>query len=287
MSERIDDLIVRYVDGDGDDAALDGLLAAGAVSLRRLLAVRAGRVDPGWHRGRADRGDRDVHRRPGSLLTLLARAFPDALFEALADDPALEPVVLETLCHLQDHRAAPVLERALHSERAGDRSKAVRGLEVNGTAAHTPALLACLTDREVRSEAVAALGRLGDARAAGPLLREYLADDSVFAWRAGLALEQVEQRIGGPLAPPRWQDLGPVEFEVEPVLGPWCVTQVLVRVGQVVRAGELLAVVENEAFGDELVAGHPGTVTEVRIAVGDELRHRCVALVVHSRRRVG
>ncbi|WP_329619837.1 hypothetical protein OG357_04255 [Streptomyces sp. NBC_01255] len=168
------------------------------------------------------------------------------------------------------------------------RRRALRGLVENGTADHTEAVAARLADPEARSEAVNALARLGDSRAVGPLLREHLADDSSFARCAGTALDQVEQRIGGPPEPPAWRELGPVVFTAQAVMGvPWCVTEILVEPGQTVRGGELMAILENDAICQELIADRPGTVTEVRIAVNDEVPEEAVVLVVQSRRRIG
>ncbi|MET8628572.1 HEAT repeat domain-containing protein [Kitasatospora sp. NPDC004669] len=285
--EEIDSLLTDYM--YGDDGALGGLLAAGPASLRRLLAIRAGRAEPGWDMAEIMRRDRDDYRRPASLQIHLADAFPDTFFDEVAEDPAHEPMVMETLQYLKDQRALPFLERQLLSRCPEYRRQALRGLAVNGTADHTEAIAACLADPEVRSEALNTLARLGDARAVGPLLREHTADDSSFARRAGVALDQVEQRIGEPLAPPLWRELGPVTFTAATVgLGvPWNVAEVLVEPGQPVRAGELMATLSNDAIDQELIADWPGTVTEVRIAVGDEIPEKAVVLVVNCRRRIG
>ncbi|WP_329377678.1 HEAT repeat domain-containing protein [Streptomyces sp. NBC_01351] len=283
--EEIDSLLTDYM--HGDDSALDGLLAAGPVSLRRLLAIRAGRSEPGWDMAEIMRHDRDDYRRPGEAQIHLARAFPDTFFDE-AGDPMHEWAILETLEYIKDPRALPFLERHLRTRSPEYRRRALRGLAENGTADHTEAVAACLADPEARSEAVNTLARLGDARAVGPLLREHLADDSSFARRAGVALDQVEQRIGGPLAPPVWRELGPVVFTAQAVMGvPWCVTEVLVEPGQTVRGGEVMAILENDAICRELIADWPGTVTEVRLAVNDEVLEEAVVLVVQSRRRIG
>ncbi|WP_018352765.1 HEAT repeat domain-containing protein [Longispora albida] len=284
--EEIDTLLTDYM--YGDDRALGGLLAAGPASLRRLLAIRVGRVNPGWDMAEIMARDRDEYRRPGEAQLHLARAFPDIFFSEAAADPALESVVLGTLEHIEDPRALPFLERQLRSSSPESRRRALRGLAVHGTASHTNAVVACLADPEVRSEAVDTLARLGDARAAGPLLREHLAGDSHFARHAGEALDQVEQRIGGPLVPPVWRELGPVEFSAQAVMGlPWCVAEVLVEPGQDVRSGQLMAVLENDIVCQDLCADGPGTVTEVRIAAGGQVPEDAVVLVVQSRRRIG
>ncbi|MEU3429732.1 HEAT repeat domain-containing protein [Streptomyces gardneri] len=284
--EEIDSLLTDYM--YGDDSALDGLLAAGPVSLRRLLAIRAGRAEPGWDMAEITRHDRDDYRRPGEAQIHLARAFPDTFFDEAAGDPMYEWAITETLEYIKDPRALPFLERHLRTPSPEYRRRALRGLAENGTADHTEAVAACLDDPETRSEALNTLARLGDARAVGPLLRAHLADDSSFARRAGVALDQVEQRIGGPSAPPVWRELGPVVFTAQAVMGmPWCVTEVLVEPGQTVRGGELMAVLENDAICRELIADWPGTVTEVRIAVNDEVLEEAVVLIVESRRRIG
>ncbi|WP_329619331.1 hypothetical protein OG357_01415 [Streptomyces sp. NBC_01255] len=91
--EEIDRLLTDYM--YGDDSALDGLLAAGPVSLRRLLAIRAGRAEPGWDMEEIMRRDRDDYRRPGEAQIHLARAFPDAFFDA-AEDLVHEWAITET-----------------------------------------------------------------------------------------------------------------------------------------------------------------------------------------------
>ncbi|WP_406277560.1 HEAT repeat domain-containing protein [Embleya sp. NBC_00896] len=284
--DEIDGLLTDYM--YGDDSALDGLLAAGPVSLRRLLAIRAGRAEPGWDMVEIMRHDRDDYRRPGEAQIHLARAFPDTFFDEAAEDPVHESAIMETLEYIKDPRVLPFLERQLRARSPEYRRRALRGLAENGTADHTEVVAACLADPEARSEAVNTLARLGDARAVGPLLREHLADDSSFARCAGIALDQVEQRIGGPPAPPVWRELGPVVFTAKAVLGvPWWVTEVLVEPGQTVRGGELMATLENDAVCQELIADWPGTVTEVRIAVGDQVPEEAVVLVVQSRRRIG
>ncbi|MFJ2806191.1 HEAT repeat domain-containing protein [Kitasatospora sp. NPDC087271] len=286
-TDGIDSLLARYMHGDG--GALEDLVAAGPVSLRRLLDVFAGRAEKRWDLAEIVSRDRDEYRRPASLQVLLAEALPDGLFDALADDPSLESLLArETFAHVRDPRTVPFLERQLRSGSPEFRRRALLGLAENGSAEHTEAVVGCLADPAMRSEAVETLARLGDARAVGPLLREHLADDSDFARRAGTALDLVEQRIGGPPTPPVWRELGPVEFVVTPKMGvPWCVTEVLVVPGQTVRGGELMAAMENDALSNDLIADWPGTVTEVRIAVDDELPEEIVALVVQSRRRVG
>ncbi|MFD7826554.1 HEAT repeat domain-containing protein [Kitasatospora sp. NPDC059803] len=284
--EAIDGLLTDYL--YGDDRALDGLLAAGPASLRRLLAIRAGRAEPGWDMAEIVRRDRDDYRRPLEAQIHLARAFPDTFFDEVAEDPAQESALMETLEYIKDPRALPFLERQLRTRSPEYRRRALRGLAENGSADHTEAVAACLADPETRSEAVDTLARLGDVRAVGPLLREHLADDSSFARCAGAALDQVEQRIGGPLVPPAWRELGPAVFTAQAVMGvPWCVAEVLVEPGQTVRGGELMAVLENDAICQELIADWPGTVTEVRIAVDDEVPEGAVLLVVQSRRRIG
>ncbi|MFD7596178.1 HEAT repeat domain-containing protein [Kitasatospora sp. NPDC059812] len=284
--EAIDGLLTDYL--YGDDRALDSLLAAGPASLRRLLAIRAGRAEPGWDMAEIVRRDRDDYRRPLEAQIHLARAFPDTFFDEVAEDPAQESALMETLEYIKDPRALPFLERQLRTRSPEYRRRALRGLAENGSADHTEAVAACLADPETRSEAVDTLARLGDVRAVGPLLREHLADDSSFARCAGAALDQVEQRIGGPLVPPVWRELGPAVFTAQAVMGvPWCVAEVLVEPGQTVRGGELMAVLENDAICQELIADWPGTVTEVRIAVDDEVPEGAVLLVVQSRRRIG
>ncbi|MFF3110268.1 HEAT repeat domain-containing protein [Kitasatospora sp. NPDC057904] len=288
MPAEIDGLLTNYV--YRDDGALDDLIAAGPASLHRLLAILAGRAEPGWDMAEITRHDRDDYRRPGSLQILLAKAFPDALFDALADDPSLESVLArETFSCVEDARTLPFLERQLRSRSPEYRRRALRGLAENGTADHTEAVLACLADPEVRPDALATLARLGDARAVEPLLRAHTADDSPLARLAGLALDQVEQRLGGPPAPPVWRELGPVAFTAETVgLGvPWNVAEVLVEPGQTVRGGELMATLSNDAIDQELITDWPGTVTEVRITVGDEVPEAAIVLVVRSRRRIG
>ncbi len=79
-----------------------------------------------------------------------------------------------------------------------------------------------------------------------------------------------------------------MEFVAGTGLGvPWCVAEVLVGPGQAVRSGEVMAVLENDAMCQDLIADWPGTVTEVRIAVGEEVPEGAVVLVVDSRRRIG
>ncbi|MFE2868199.1 biotin/lipoyl-containing protein [Embleya sp. NPDC059259] len=61
----------------------------------------------------------------------------------------------------------------------------------------------------------------------------------------------------------------------------------LVERGRTVRDGEVLAVLENDYVSTELTAPGPGTVTDVRISVGDEVSDEVVAVVLQTRRRIG
>ncbi|MFF7250978.1 HEAT repeat domain-containing protein [Embleya sp. NPDC008237] len=290
VPEGIDELIVSFL--RGDNRAGDRLVAAGPVSLRRLIDALAGRVDPGWNASGAagERSGREEFEHLDRLQGLLARAFPEALFDAVAHDRTLEPAVMRMLRCVEDSRAVPILERGLRPG-SGVRWSALCGLAVHGTAEHTEAVVDCLDDASepTRSEAFDVLGRLGDVRAIEPLLRRLSADDGHTARRAAEALDRVERRIGGPLAPPVWLELGPRELTTggAPFGGPWRVMEGLVKRGRTVRDGELLAVLENDYVSTELTAPGPGTVTDVRISVGDEVSDEVVAVVLQARRRIG
>ncbi|MYS85305.1 HEAT repeat domain-containing protein [Embleya scabrispora] len=291
VPEGIDDLILSFL--SGDDRAGSGLVAAGPVSLRRLIGALAGRIDMGRAASgaRGERCGREEFERLDQLAGLLARTFPEALFDAVAYDPTLEPVVMRMLESVADPRAVPILERGLHPG-SGVRWSALCGLAVHGTADHTPAVVDCLDDasESTRSEAFEVLGRVGDVRAIGPLLRRLSADDGHTARRASQALDRIERRIGGPLTPPVWLELGPQELTTGSAAifgGPWRVMEGLVECGQTVRDGELLVFLENDYVSTELTAPWPGTVTDVRISVGNEVSDDIVAVVLQARRRIG
>ncbi|MGW1991964.1 HEAT repeat domain-containing protein [Embleya sp. NPDC001921] len=291
IPDGIDDLIVSFL--AGDTRAGDRLVAAGPVSLRRLIGALAGRVDLGRDAPGAtgERCGREEFERLDRLEGLLVRAFPETLFEVVAHDRTLESAVMRMLKSVEDPRAVPILERGLRPG-SGARWSALCGLAVHGTADHTEAVVDCLDDASelTRSEAFDVLGRLGDVRAVGPLLRRLSADDGHTARRASEALDRIERRIGGPLAPPVWLELGPRELTMggaAPFGGPWRVMEGLVGRGRTVRDGDLLAVLENDYASTELTAPGPGTVTDVRIAVGDEVSDEVVAVVLQARRRIG
>lgn len=288
--DRIDGLIVRFV-GD-DDRAGDSLVAAGPASLRRLIDVLAGRADPGWDAlgAEEERFGRGEFERLDQLEHLLAARFPDALFDAVAADPALEPAVMSMLRSVEDPRAVPILERGL-LRGSQARWAALLGLTVHGTAAQTEAVVDCLDDADdlVRSAAFDVLGRLGDGRAVGPLLSRLSDADDLTTRRAAEALDRIEQRLGGPQAPPLWHELGPAEVIAPSPLfgGPMRVTELHVEPGRTVRAGELLATLENHHVLVELTAPQSGTVTDVRVSVGDQVPDGIVAFVLQTRRRLG
>ncbi|MET7302673.1 HEAT repeat domain-containing protein [Embleya sp. NPDC005575] len=284
----IDRLIARYV--CGEDQAYDGLVAAGPVSLSRLLDTRAGRAGESWNdalaevRGRLDALGREAFERLSTLQALLAKAFPDTLFAAVAEDPALEPAVLWTLQGLSDSRALPILERGLRSP-GFTRRQALHGMVKHGSAEHTDAIVACLVDEDHRSTAFEVLGQLGDERAIGPLLA-WLAKDDRTAMMAERALARIEERIGGPLTRPVWLDLEVREFTASSPLLPARVTEVAAP-GQTVVNGDVLVKLESEMFETELCADRSGTVAEVRVGVGEEISDAVVAVVLRARRRIG
>ncbi|MFJ8743220.1 HEAT repeat domain-containing protein [Embleya sp. NPDC127516] len=284
----IDHLIVQYV--CGEDRAYDGLVAAGPVSLSRLLDTRAGRAAPSWNdalaevRERLDALGREAFERLSTLQALLAKAFPDALFDAVADDPALEPVVMWTLQGLSDPRVLPILERGLRSP-GSTRRQALHGMVKHGSAAHTDTIVACLGDEDDRWTAFEVLGHLGDERAIGPLLA-WLAEDDRTAMMAEQALARIEERIGGPVTRPVWLDLELKEFTASSPLQPSRVTEVPAP-GQTVVNGDVLVTLESELFETRLCADRSGTVAEVRVAVGDEISDAVVAVVLRARRRIG
>ncbi|MEU0934224.1 HEAT repeat domain-containing protein [Embleya sp. NPDC005971] len=291
VPDGIDDLIVSFLGGDNRAGAR--LVAAGPVSLHRLIGALAVRVDPGRDApgARGERCGREEFEHLDRLERLLVRAFPEALFDAVAHDRTLESAVMRMLKSVDDPRAVPILERGLHPD-SGARWSALCGLAVHGTADHTEAVVDCLDDASelTRSEAFDVLGRLGDARAIEPLLRRLSADDAHTARRASAALDRIERRIGGPLAPPVWLDMGPRELTTggaAPFGEPWRVMEGLVERGRTVRDGEVLAVLENDYVSTELTAPGPGTVTDVRISVGDEVSDEVVAVVLQTRRRIG
>ncbi|MFD7582544.1 HEAT repeat domain-containing protein [Kitasatospora sp. NPDC059803] len=290
--EEIDSLIVQYV--GGQHAALDRLVAAGPASLRRMLAMLAGQADLDWRALEGDRANsKQAWEAVGDLRSVLVRAFPDALFGALADDASLESVVVSTWSSVEDPRMLPILERGLGSDSPHTRKDALRGLAERGTADHHEAIARCLDDEDsdVRYAACNALGRLGDVRAVAPLLRGLTSDDRT-AQAADGALGEIERRIGTLPTPPRWLDLGPMELTADPSPygGPMRVTQLLVEPGQSVLGNDLLAVVENDYVAQDLYAFEStATVTEVRFALGDELPEdgETVVIVLQMRRRIG
>ncbi|MEM9561847.1 MAG: biotin carboxylase N-terminal domain-containing protein [Actinomycetota bacterium] len=63
---------------------------------------------------------------------------------------------------------------------------------------------------------------------------------------------------------------------------PGRVLEVRVQVGQVVRAGEVVAILEAMKMENHLAAAEDGTVTEVRVAAGDQVEKDTLLLVIEA-----
>ncbi|MGW6912905.1 HEAT repeat domain-containing protein [Kitasatospora sp. NPDC054939] len=282
---EIDALAARWM--CGDDTAYEPLAASGPQSLRRLLATLLGEEGPTRARLVGVPRTRESAERLSDLRGRLAAAFPDALFEEIARDRRLESAVLWLLQGVADPRGVAVAERGLRSPRAIVRWEALHALARLGCGDHTEAVVALLDDERLRVAAYETLALIGDARAVGPLLARLSSSDEWTARWAARTLERIECRLGGPSAPPVWRELPQVNVTLEAEHAGMRVIEVLVEPGCAVADGAVLAVVENEAFGHDLVAPVVGTVVAVLVTAGDRAVPGRTAFRLQARRRIG
>ncbi|MGV3617813.1 MAG: HEAT repeat domain-containing protein [Fimbriimonas sp.] len=192
--------LLRTLKQSGDTQVIAPLIAytreergfALSEALRLLASFEDPRVIPAIVEN-IDKGITSYEDTPGvwALRKVGKRAVPD-LIEAMASHPrgAARYYATHTLVHIVDPRAVPALVRATTDPVYEIRREAVKALALQGKAAPTIPLRACLLDPhpEVRAAACLALGQLGRKEAFEAILRRLRDPDAEVRGRAVKAL---------------------------------------------------------------------------------------------------